>query len=107
MTINELYFHIKGTPREDEAPKATTNNYVYAAVGYDKGKGYYWLIHRCGKFKIDGCTLISFEASEKCIREYLVPCTRASEARKNKATELFCSNVVSAITHRLGYDIEL
>lgn len=40
-------------------------------------------------------------------RECLVPTQRKGKAKEREATELFDSNVVSAIIHRFGYDIEM
>lgn len=111
--IKEIYFHIKGTPHEDEVFETVTDNYVHAKVGYEKGKGYFWQINRSGRYTWqDGdinLILNAFQLGDRApfIHECLVPCGRAGKAKEREAIELFDSNVVSAIIHRLGYDIEL
>ena len=111
--IREAYFHIKGTPTE-ETTLQLNDNYVHAAIGYDKGKGYYWRISREGRFTVHDDVygdhiLHAFRLCDPSpsLYEFLVPCKRAGKAKEREAIELFDSNVVSAIIHRLGYDIEL
>lgn len=112
--IKQIYFHIKGTPKEDEVFETVTNNYVNAALGYDKGNGYYWRISRSGRYTIHtneygDYVMNSFQLCDPApsLYELLVPCKRAGKAREREAIELFDSNVVSAITDRLGYEIEM
>lgn len=112
--IRENNYHIKGTPKENEIFKTCTNNYVNAVLGYDKGKGYYWRISRHGRYTMrgegfDDTIMCSFRLADPSpsLYEILVPCSRAGKAREREAIELFESNVVSAIVHRLGYDVEL
>lgn len=111
--IKEKYFHIKGTPKEDEVFSTVTNNYVHAVLGYDKGKGYYWRISRSGKYTLRSneygdSVMCCFRLSDPSpsLYELLVPCGRRGKAKEREAVELFDNNVVSAITDRLGYDIE-
>lgn len=112
--IKEISFHIKGMPRENEVFHVCTNNYVNAVLGYDKGKGYYWRISRSGRYTMrgegyDDTVMCAFRLADPSpsLYEILVPCSRAGKAREREAIELFESNVVSAIVHRLGYDVEL
>lgn len=112
--IKEMNFHIVGTPTESEVDHSITNNYVNAALGYSKGKGYYWRISRHGRFTVrdeqyGDHVLCAFSFGDKApsLYEIIVPCQRASKKREREAIELFESNVITAITHRLGYDIEL
>lgn len=107
-------YHIKGTPTAEQAMTERQDNYVNAVLGYSKGKGYYWRISRMGKFtvsdeKYGDYILCSYRLCDPSpsIYEFLVSCNRAGKARQREAEELFDSNVVSAIIHRLGYDIEL
>ena len=112
--IREKYYHIKGTPRENEVFSTCTNNYVVAVLGYDKGKGYYWRISREGRYTLrsegfDDVVMRAFSMGDRApsLYETLVPCGRAGKARQRQAEELFDCNVVSTIKNRLGYDIEL
>ena len=107
-------YHIKGTPKENEIFDICADNYVRAVLGYDKGKGYYWRISRSGKYTLrmdgyDDTVMRAFSLGDRSpsLYEILVPCNRAGKARQREAEELFDSNVVSAIIHRLGYDIEI
>jgi len=113
--IKDVYFHINGTPKQEEAFECVTDNYVHAYLLYVKGKGYCWSIHRCGKYifhddhtgedvKMDSFKLYDRSPS---IYECLVPCNRAGKAREREAVELFDSNVFTAIRERLGYDTDL
>ena len=111
--IKEKYFHIKGTPKEDEVFSTVTNNYVNAVLGYDKGKGYYWRISRSGKYTLRSneygdSVMCCFRLSDPSpsLYELLVPCGRRSKAKEREAVELFDNNIVSAITDRLGYTID-
>lgn len=110
--IRENYFHIKGTPKENEIFHTCTNNYVSAVLGYDKGRGYYWRISRSGKYTFrgdgfDDTVMCAFSLGDRSpsLYEILVPCNRAGKSRERKAIELFESNVIDAIT-QLGYDVE-
>ena len=106
------YYHIKGTPKENEVFSTITNNYVEAVLGYDKGKGYFWRISREGRYTLrceeGDFVMCAFNIADKSpyLYEVLVPCARAGKARQRQAEELFDCNVVSAIKNRLGYDIE-
>ena len=112
--IKETNYHIKGTPREDDAFETCTDNYVVAVLGYDKGNGYSWRICREGRYTLrsegfDDVVMRAFNLCDKSpsLYEILVPCNRAGKARQRQAEELFDRNVVSTIKNRLGYDIEL
>ena len=111
--IRENHYHIKGTPMEDEVFKTCTDNYVVAVLGYDKGKGYYWRISREGRYTLrsegfDDVVMRAFSLGDRApsLYEILVPCNRAGKTRQRQAEELFDINVVNAIKHRLGYEIE-
>lgn len=110
--IKELDFHIKGTP-DYTTTDQHAKNYINASLGYDKGKGYFWSIYREGRYtwhddeygdRVMRCFTLGDKAPS--LWEYLVPCNRAGKAREREAIELFESNVISAITHRLGYEID-
>lgn len=117
--IREAYFHIKGTPTKETADMNERKNYVYAYLDYTKGKGYTWSIRPIGQhtyhddiarkdfvMNVIAYGLFSNDFPE-IYRECLVECGRRGKAREREAIELFDSNVVSAIIHRLGYNIDL
>lgn len=111
--IKQAEFHIKGTPKADEVFKVTTDNYVTACLGYDKGKGYYWNIHRSGKYTLkcdgfDDAVMCCYCLGDKSPSAYelILPVNRASKKREQEAVAIFDTEVVSVITERLGYDIE-
>lgn len=110
--IKEMFFHIKGT-KDYTTTNQYARNYVRASLRYEKGEGYIWTIHRVGRYiwhdeKYGDVAMECFTLGDKApsLRECILSCTRAGKAREREAVELFDSNVVSAITHRLGYDIE-
>lgn len=111
-SIKEVFFHIKGT-KDYTTTNQYVRNYVRASLYYSKGRGYVWSIYRVGRYtwhddEYGDMKMQCFTLGDKApsINECLLPCTRAGKAREREAVELFDSNVVSAITHRLGYDIE-
>lgn len=109
--IKDMYFHIKGTPKQEEVFSPVTDNYVRASLVYDKGKGYYLLINRCGKFMLhNDCTgedvkIESFSMGDRSpsLFECLVPCNRAGKAREREAFGIYISCVYETI-YMLGYD---
>ena len=111
--IKDLYFHIKGTPKQDEVFETVTDNYVRASLVHDKGKGYYLSIGRMGKFMFhDDYTgkdvpMQSFSMGDKAPSRYecLVPCGRASKARGREAIEMFNSYAFATV-RAIGYDVE-
>lgn len=112
--IKQLEFHIKGTPKADEVFKVTTDNYVTASLGYDKGKGYYWNIHRAGKYTLkcdgfDDAVMCCFSLGDRSPSAYelILPVNRASKKREAEAIAIFDAEVIDVITKRLGYDIEM
>ena len=109
--IKECFFHIVGEPTAEETTRSTTN-YVGATLLYDKGKGYYMMINRCGRFtihdeKYGNHILNSFTLGDKApyLYECVVPCARSGKAKERQAVELFDANVVDAVK-RLGYEID-
>lgn len=111
MRIKEKCYHLKGTPKESEVFKTITNNYLSTRVTYEKGRGYYMVISRMGKYTYDyGDGTVVMEAFRLAdpsphLFECLVPCTRAGKAREREAVKMFDENILSAIT-KLGYEIE-
>ena len=111
--IKNMYFHIKGTPKQDEVFKTVTDNYVRVALVYDKGRGYYLSIGSCGKFMMhddysgDDIAMQAFNLCDKAPsrHECLVPCKRASKAKEGEAIEMFYS-YASATVRAIGYDVE-
>ena len=112
--IKDVYFHIKGTPKQNEVFKTVTDNYVSASLIYVKGKGYYWLIYRCGRYTLhNDCTgedvkmdNYTIGGSSQSMCECLLPCNRAGKTREREAIKIFDSNVFTTIRERLGYDTE-
>ena len=112
MAIREMFFHIKGTP-DKTTQDSRARNYISASLIYDKGHGYLWYIHRVGRYtwsdQYGDRVMQSYTIGDLApsIYEYILPCTRAGKAREREAIELFDGSVVSAIIHRLGYEIEI
>ena len=111
--IKDVYFHIKGTPKQEEVFKTVTDNYVRAALVYDKGRGYYLSIGRWGKFMRhddysgDDIAMQAFSLVDKAPSRYecLVPCKRASKAKESEAIEMFYSYALATV-RAIGYDVE-
>ncbi len=115
-TIKDVFFHINGKPENTTTDMNVKDNYIMASLDYTKGTGYTWSIRPIGQYTVktdDGdyimnrLTVYILKDNEEIYKEILVPCKRSGKAKEREATELFDSNVVSAITNRLGYDIEM
>ena len=113
--IKDEFFHIKGTPTEKELMNTSGHdNYVWASLYYVKGEGYFWRIdtekHYTYHDEVFGdMTMRAYTigGNKNWICERLVECKRAGKKKQQEAIEYFDSNVVSAIIHRLGYDVEM
>ena len=116
--IKEAYFHIKGTPTKETTDMNIKRNYIMATLDYTKGKGYTWSMRPIGQHTVKDekygdavMNVISYglfsSIHPEIWRECLVECGRRGKAKEREAVELFEKNVVSAITDRLGYDIEI
>ena len=111
--IKDMYFHIKGTPKQNETFKHVTDNYVRASLVYNKGKGYYLLIYRCGKYMLhndytgEDVKMESFSMGDRAptLYECLVPCNRAGKAREREAVAVYISCVLETV-YMIGYDID-
>ena len=114
QNIKRIYFHIIGmeTSKEKDGVKGNPN-YVLASLNYDaaNGRGYYWDIRPVYKYMLGDAEMVAepfgLAVATPYLRESLVKCNRKSSKKEAEAIELFDSNVVSAITHRLRYRIEL
>nr|WP_297765830.1 hypothetical protein [uncultured Butyrivibrio sp.] len=113
-TIKKVTFHICGMQTSKEKHGVAGNpNYIFASLKYDPKNGlcYFWDIRPVYKYTIDGIEFIAeqlvHDQTTPRIRESLVRCGRKSAKNTQKAIELFEGNVVSAITNRLHYKIEL
>ena len=117
MGVKTEYFHVKGTPLNTTTDMNVKKNYIMANLDYTKGKGYTWSIRPIGQYTIKDdkfgdavMNVISFglfsESPDEIYKECLVPCQRRGKAKEKEAIEYFDSNILSAITNRLGYDIE-
>ncbi len=114
QNIKRVYFHIKGmeTSKEKDGVKGQPN-YILASLNYDTVSGlcYYWDIRPVYKYMLNDVEMVAepfgLAVATPYLRESLVKCGRKSAKKEAEAKELFDSNVVSAITHRLRYRIEL
>ena len=112
--IKKVYFHIKGmeTSKEREGIKGDPN-YILASLNYDSVGGlcYFWDIRSVYKYMLGDVEMVAepfgLAVATPYLRESLVRCGRKTFKKEAQAIELFDSNVVSAITHRLKYNIEL
>lgn len=112
--IKKVYFHIIGreTSKEKDGVKGNPN-YILASLNYAaaSGRGYYWDIRPVYKYMLGDVEMVAepfgLAVATPYLRESLVKCNRKSSKKEAEAIELFDSNVVSAITHRLRYRIEL
>ncbi len=112
--IKKVYFHIKGmeTSKEREGIKGEPN-YILASLNYDSVGGlcYFWDIRPVYKYMLGDVEMVaepfSLAVATPYLRESLVRCGRKTSKKEAQAIELFDSNVVSAITHRLKYNIDL
>lgn len=117
MSIKTCYFHIKGKPDNTTRDQNVTDNYIMADLDYVKGRGYAWSIRPIGQYTagndkygyylMNRLTVYVLKDNKEIYKEILVPCSRRSKTKEREAIELFDSNVVSAIIHRLGYDVDL
>lgn len=109
MIIKKKYFHISGTKTMKEAEAIiTTDNYVSASLMYVTGEGYYWDIHRMGRYMSNGIILCTeqFPSKSTSLHECIVKCARKGVKKEKGAIEFFDSNIFSVVKDRLGYDIE-
>ena len=115
MEIRKEYFHIKGKPLNTTGDPGVTDNYILATLDYTKGSGYTWSIRPIGQYTVktdDGdflmnrMTIYILKDNKEIYKECLVPCQRKGKVKQKEAEELFEGNVVAAITHRLGYEID-
>ena len=114
--IKVNYFHIKGKPLNTTNDQNVTDNYILAALDYTKGVGYTWSIRPIGQYtagddKYGYClmnrmTVFLLKDNPEIYKECLVGCKRPGKAKQKEAEELYDSNVISAITNRLGYEID-
>ena len=112
--LRRVCFHIKGMDKASMRDGVTGNpNYVLATLNYTPKNGwcYYWRISPVYKYMVDGVEFIAepfgLSVATGSLKESLVKCARKSKAKEAEACEYFDSNVVSAIIHRLKYNIEL
>lgn len=110
-TIKNQYFHICGMQTSKERTGVSGDpNYIMAGLYYDPKKGYYWDIRPVYLYTLDGIEMVGMVYDRKVatgsLSETLVSCSRQSKKKENEAIELFDSNVVAAIGHRLRYRID-
>lgn len=100
------------TSKEKEGIKGDPN-YIRASLNYDSVGGlcYFWDIRPVHKYMIDGVEMVAepfdLAVATPHLKESLVRCGRKSSKKEAQAIELFDSNVISAITNRLKYRIDL
>lgn len=114
--IKVNYFHIKGKPYNTTNDQDVTDNYILATLDYTNGIGYTWSIRPIGQYtagddKYGYClmnrmTVFLLKDNPEIYKECLVGCKRSGKAKQKEAEELYDSNVISAITNRLGYEID-
>ena len=113
--IKSNYFHIKGKQLNTTNDQNVTDNYILASLDYTKGIGYTWSIRPIGQYTVyteDGdflmnrLTVYILKDNKEIYKECLVGCKRSGKAKQKEAEELYDSNVISAITNRLGYEID-
>lgn len=108
MTIKKIYFHVNGTKTVEEAEAIATDNYVSASLMYVAGKGYYWGVHRMGRYTSNRIVLCAeqFPSKSPSLYECIVKCARKGSKKEKEAIEFFDSNIFSVVKNRLGYDVE-
>ena len=114
--IKSNYFHIKGKPLNTTNNQDVTDNYILASLDYTKGIGYTWSIRPIGQYtagddKYGYClmnrmTVFLLKDNPEIYKECLVSCKRPGKVKQKEAEELYDSNIISAITNRLGYEID-
>ena len=112
--IKKVYFHIKGmeTSKERDGIKGDPN-YILASLNYNSVGGlcYFWDIRPVYKYMLGDVEMVAepfgLAVATPYLKESLVRCGRKTSKKEAQAIELFDSNVVSAITHKLKYNIEL
>lgn len=113
--IKSNYFHIKGKPLNTTEDQNVTDNYILVSLDYTKGIGYTWSIRPIGQYTVyteDGdflmnrLTVYILKDNKEIYKECLISCKRPGKVKQKEAEELYDSNVISAITNRLGYEID-
>ncbi|ADL36046.1 hypothetical protein bpr_II107 (plasmid) [Butyrivibrio proteoclasticus B316] len=109
-TIREDYYHITGMQAAKERDYVKGDpNYIRASLCYDSKRGYYADIRPVYKFTLDGSemTSTSYGAATPSLTEVLVECSRQSKKSEAEAIKTYEYSLVSAITDRLKYKIDL
>ncbi len=111
-TIKKQYFHICGMQTSKERTGVTGDpNYIMAGVYYDSKKGYYSDIRPVYLYTLDGVEMVGIAFGLKVavgsLSEVLVPCNRQSKKNEAEAVKIYEDTVISAITKRLKYRIDI
>ncbi len=112
-TLRTEYYHLTGMPTSKEKDGANGKpNYIRASLCYDSRKGYYADIRTVYKYMLEDVELVlaryGFDNNTMpSLSEVLIPCKRHTKNYEKKAVDIYENTVISAITDRLKYRIDI